>query len=161
MKYTILIFLFALANSNMIFAQDIKGYFGIVHPIVQIDKNATKYNCKNSYTVGFPFGINIPINKSFGYSVEIAPFITADSITTKVNSVLFHPGIYYNLPKKFRVYTRIAFETSGRFGYTFIFSKSFFSINKSTIYSSIPIAFRHGNQKPFSTSAGILIGITF
>lgn len=161
MKYATLIFLFAFLNCNYSFAQNIKGYFGIVHPIVQIDKNATKYNFKNSYTIGFPFGINVPINKSFGYSIEVAPFISSDSVTTKVNMVLFHPGIYYNLPNKFRAYTRFAFETSGRFGYTFILSKSIFSINKSSIYSSIPIAFRHGNQKPFSTSVGILIGITF
>lgn len=65
------------------------------------------------------------------------------------------------MPNKFRAYTRLAFETSGRFGYTFILSKTFFKISKSSVYTSIPFAFRHGNQKPFSTSIGILVGVTF
>jgi hypothetical protein len=93
--------------------------------------------------------------------VHLALIFQTIKIASKVNTVLIHPGIYYNLPHKFRAYTRLAFETSGRFGYTLILSKAFLSINKSSIYTSLPIAFRHGNQKPFSTSVGILVGITF
>ncbi len=161
MKPTTCILILALITFKSVSAQEIKGYFGIVHPIVFFDKGVTKFNFKENYTIGFPFGINIPINKKIGYTIEVAPFIFSDSISTKVNSILIHPGLYYNVPNKFRIYTRLAFETTGRFGYTFILSKSFYSFNKSSVYTSIPIAIRYGNNKSNNASIGLLFGITF
>lgn len=161
MKTTISILVLSLISFNSAFAQEIKGYFGIVHPIVFFDKGDTRFNFKGNYTIGFPFGINIPVNKKIGYSIEVAPFIFSDSVSTKVNSILIHPGLYYNLPNKFRVYIRLAFETTGRFGCTFVLSKSFYSFKKSSVYTSIPIAIRYGNNKSNSTSIGLLFGITF
>ena len=65
LKYTFLLTLL-LSGFNS-FSQTtypkITGYFGILHPIVTVNKDVTTVNFKDYYAVGFPTVINIWKNR--------------------------------------------------------------------------------------------------
>jgi hypothetical protein len=137
------------------------GYLSIVHPIVSVYQNETIYNFKNDYTVGFPVGINILKSDKFGFSFEVTPFIKSVNGKTTVSNFLFHPGIILRYPKGFSINNRLAFETSGRFGYTAVFSKIIVKRPMNNYFIAIPVPFRFGNNKSASVGVGIQLGITF
>ena len=139
----------------------IKGFLGIVHPIVTLDKEGTHTNFSKGYTVGFPMGITILKSDAFGFSFEVVPFIKAEDNTDKVTNVLFHPGIIFRGRNGFSFVPRLAFETNGRYGITPIVSKVFHHTDDYSLFASIPMPVRFGNEKPASVGAGILLGIAF
>ena len=138
-----------------------KGYFSIVHPIFTTDVNGVVYNFDHQYTVAFPMGINILKSKTIAYSFEFIPTIkTIDGISKETNFT-FHPGIIFRRPNNFNFLTRAAFETSGRFGCTFVFNKVYFKTNDYSYWVSIPVPFRFGNNAPASVGLGLQFGVTF
>jgi hypothetical protein len=138
------------------------GFFGVVEPLVTIDKNETVYNFSNgSYTIGFPFGINILTSNKGGFSLEVVPFIKSANGVSKTSNVLFHPGYIFRKKNGFSIATRAAFETSGRYGATITFSKVIAKTKTNTIFFATPIPFRFGNDKTASVGFNVLLGITF
>jgi hypothetical protein len=138
-----------------------KGYFSIVHPIFTTDANGVVYNFDHQYTVAFPMGINILKSKTIAYSFEFIPTIkTVDGISKQTNFT-FHPGIIFRRPNNFNFLTRAAFETSGRFGCTFVFNKVYYKTNDYSYWFSIPVPFRFGNNAPASAGLGLQFGVTF
>jgi hypothetical protein len=137
------------------------GYLSVVHPIITFDKNGNTLNFDNSYTVGFPTGINILKNEKFGYSLEIVPFINNSNGNDKVNNVLFHPGLLFRYPKNWTLFTRMAFETSGRYGVTPSISKVVYKTKSNNFFVSMPVPLRFGNQKPASIGIALQMGLTF
>lgn len=165
------LFLFGLLIlSNAAFSQtenvstsypQVKGYFAILHPIITFEKNHTIYNFSDAYTVGFPTGINILKNYNFGYSFEVVPFIKAEDGKDKVTSVLFHPGLLFRYKHGFTFITRLAFDTSGRYGFTAVFNKVIAKGKNVNYFIATPLPVRFGNEKAVSVGAGIQIGVTF
>jgi len=138
-----------------------KGYFSISHPLFSTDANGVTYNFDHQYTVSFPMGINILKSKTIAYSFEFVPTIkTVDGITKQTNFT-FHPGIIFRRPNNFNFLTRAAFETSGRFGCTFVFNKVYYKTNDYSYWFSIPVPFRFGNNAPASAGLGLQFGVTF
>lgn len=138
-----------------------KGYFSIVHPIFTTDANGVVYNFDHQYTVAFPMGINILKSKTIAYSFEFIPTIkTVDGISKQTNFT-FHPGIIFRRPNNFNFLTRAAFETSGRFGCTFVFNKVYYKTNDYSYWFAIPVPFRFGNNAPASAGLGLQFGVTF
>ncbi|MDP1744671.1 MAG: hypothetical protein Q8L90_03785 [Bacteroidota bacterium] len=137
------------------------GYISIVHPLVTFDESGTTTNFTDSYTVGFPTGIHIVKNDKFGFSLEIVPFIKSNSGSDKVSNVLIHPGFMFRLPKSWIIYTRMAFETSGRYGITPSISKVLYKGKKSNVFASVPLPLRFGNNKPVSAGVSFQFGISF
>ena len=138
-----------------------KGYFSIAHPILTSDANGIVYNFDHQYTVAFPMGINILKNNNLAFSFEFAPTIKSVGGITKETNFLFHPGIIFRRPHNFNFLTRAAFETSGRFGCTFVFNKVFFKTNNYSYWAAIPVPFRFGNNAPASVGIGLQFGFTF
>jgi hypothetical protein len=138
-----------------------KGYFSISHPLLSSDANGITYNFDHQYTVSFPMGINILKSKTIGYSFEFSPTIKTLNGVTKETNFLFHPGIIFRRPNNFNFLTRAAFETSGRFGYTFVFNKVYYNTNDYSYWVSIPVPFRFGNNAPASVGLGLQFGFTF
>jgi hypothetical protein len=138
-----------------------KGYFSFVHPIFTTDKNGIVYNFDHKYTVSFPMGINILKNKDIAYSFEFIPTIKSENGLTKETNFTFHPGIIFRRPNNFNFLTRAAFETSGRFGCTFVFNKVFYKTTNYAYWIAIPIPFRFGNNAPVSAGVGLQFGFTF
>lgn len=168
-KHLTLLLLFLLSR-NISFSQEITpaqpypkttGYASVVHPIVTFDKNGNTFNFSNSYTVGFPFGINILKSDKIGFSFEIAPTIKVESRTDKVSNLLFHPGVMFRFKNGFTFLTRMAFETSGRYGLTTVFNKVLLAKKNVKYFVAVPVPFRFGNDKPTSIGLGLQFGVGF
>jgi len=137
------------------------GYVGIVHPIVTFSSDGTHTNFKESYIVGMPIGINIWKSAKIGFSSEIVPFVKATSSGSKVNNVLFHPGVLVALGNGFTFAGRAAFETSGRYGVTPVFNKVVKKNKGSGYFIAVPLPTRFGNNLPSSFGISLQFGITF
>jgi hypothetical protein len=136
-------------------------YTIIHHPLVSLDDSGFAFNFSNKYAVAFPFGINHLISDRIGFSIEIAPSLLFQSGTSKMDNVLFHPGILFRFKKGFTIATRVAFETVGRYGITFNFSKVLIRRDKINFFTAVPFPIRLGNGKPVSIGAALQLGIAF
>ncbi|WP_342327728.1 hypothetical protein [Pedobacter sp. FW305-3-2-15-E-R2A2] len=139
----------------------IAGYIGIVHPIATFSADGTHTNFKDSYTVGMPIGINIWKSAKIGFSSEIVPFVKATGTGSKVNNVLFHPGVLVALGNGFTFAGRAAFETSGRYGVTPVLNKIVKKNEGSSYFIALPLPVRFGNDLPSSLGIGFQFGISF
>lgn len=139
----------------------IAGYVGIVHPIVTFSSEGTHTNFEDSYVVGMPIGINIWKNAKIGFSSEIVPFVKVTSSGSKVNNVLFHPGVLVALGNGFTFAGRAAFETSGRYGLTPVFNKVVKKNKGSSYFIAVPLPARFGNDLSSSFGIGFQFGISF
>lgn len=139
----------------------ITGYFGIMHPLVSINKDETTVNFRDYYAVGFPTGINIWKSEKIGFSFEIVPSIKDDQGTSKVNSLLFHPGVLVALGNGYNFAGRVAFETNGRYGVTPVFNKTIKKYSNSSYYVAVPLPVRFGNDHPATFTVGFQFGIAF
>lgn len=139
----------------------ITGYFGILHPIVTINEDETTVNFRDYYAVGFPTGINIWKNEKIGFSFEMVPNIKDDKGTSKVTNFLFHPGVLVALGKGYTFAGRVAFETSGRYGFTPVFNKTIIKSSNCSYFVAVPLPVRFGNDHPASFTVGFQFGIAF
>ncbi|RTZ01585.1 hypothetical protein EKM02_04785 [Flavobacterium sp. RSP49] len=139
----------------------ITGYFGILHPIVTVSPDGTNINFRDYYALGFPTGINIWKSPKIGFSFEIVPNIRAENGISKVNSLLFHPGVLVALGNGYTFAGRAAFETSGRYGITPVFNKTIIKNTNSSYYVAIPLPVRFGNDHPSTFTVAIQFGIAF
>lgn len=139
----------------------ITGYVSVLHPVVTFDKNGSAFNFSGSYTVALPIGINILKSDKIGFSFEIAPFIKAQNDTSKVNFLLFHPGVIVRFKQGLSFITRLAFETSGRYGFTPVVNKVLFKGKGVNYFGAVGAPVRSGNEKPFSVTMVILFGVSF
>ena len=137
------------------------GYASFIHPIVTFDKNGSTFNFSNSYTVGFPIGINILKSDKIGFSFEITPFIKAQHDSSKVSSILFHPGVMFRFKHGFTIIGRLAFETAGRYGFTPVFNKVLIRAKNVNYFVAMGIPVRMGNEKPISVGVALQLGVSF
>lgn len=152
---------FSVTTSGQTTYPKITGYFSVMHPIVTFSSAETTVNFRDYYVVVFPTGINIWKNSKIGFSLEIAPSVKTDDGISKVNSVLFHPGVLVALGHGFTFAGRAAFETNGRFGVTPVITKTVIKNLNSSYYVSVPFPVRFGNDHPATFTAGIQLGIAF
>lgn len=159
-----LLFLGQLASSTLQ-AQNpsptVAGFFGVLKPLLVINQDGAQGYFGERFNMGFPTGIHVYKSPRFGYSLEVAPFIGNNNGVTKVNNVLIHPGLMFRRTHNWTIYTRVALETSGRYGFTPIFSKTFYKAKFNSYYLSMPLPFRFGAGLPFAFSVGLQIGATF
>ena len=154
--------------SHQLFSQDsapvypkLAGYFSVVNPIATFSKDGTITNFSSSYTVGFPTGINILKSDKLAFSFEVTPFIKAENGSSKMANLLFHPGIVFRRKNRFSITERLAFETSGRYGTTTVFTKVVKRYQSSNLFLAIPIPLRFGNGQSTSIGVSFQIGLTF
>jgi hypothetical protein len=165
MKHIILPFLilsiaFKSANAQQSYPR-ITGYFSILNPVGTWNKNGFTSNFGDVYTVVFPFGMNILKSDQFGVSFEVAPSIRTENNIAKVNSVLFHPGAMFRFKHGFTFIGRMAFETGGRFGVTPVFNQVIKKGKDASLFLSVPIPIRFGNNAPMSVTTGLQVGVSF
>ena len=157
--------LFAFILPYSILAQDtfpkITGHAGIVHPLVTLSDGNTSYNFNNSYTVSFPVAVNIWKTNKIGFSFEAYPTIKNENGSHKMANFTFHPGILYRFSPTFTFAGRAAFETSGRYGVTPVFTKVFKKNKFSNYYIAIPLPIRTGADKPISAALAMQLGVSF
>ena len=136
-------------------------YQGVLHPLVTFSDHAPVYNFSTYYLVGFPVGVNIWKTARLGYSLEIVPFVRAEGGVSRVNNVLFHPGLLLGLGKGYTLASRLAFETSGRYGFTPVLNKTFRPPGPVGYFLAMPLPARFGNDRAASLTVGLQFGVTF
>ena len=140
---------------------EIKGYTGIVHPLITFNSKEVVPNFRDYYIVGNPWGINIWKSKKVGISFEFTPFIKSDNKGTIVSNFLFHPGILYRLGKDYILIGRVAYETSGRYGITPILTKVYKRYENHNFFAAILLPVRFGNYHNASATLAFQFGIGF
>ena len=139
----------------------ITGFVGILHPIITLSSAGNHTNFQNDYVVGLPTGINIWKTAKIGFSMEIVPYIKTENGTSKMNNLLFHPGILIKLAEGLTFAGRAAFETSGRYGLTPVLNKVVIRSKNCNYYIALTLPARFGNDQPNSVGTGFQFGITF
>ncbi len=138
-----------------------KMYFSVVHPISTFSGGEHKFNFRDSYTVGFPVGINFIQSRKIAFSVEFVPSIVVNDSTSRVSGLLFHPGVIYRNIAGFNLLTRLAFNTNGRYGFTAVINKPIIKQEKVTYFLAMPMLFRFGNDHVASTTFAFQFGVLF
>ncbi|WP_233206889.1 MULTISPECIES: hypothetical protein [Flavobacterium] len=82
-------------------------------------------------------------------------------LASKMNNLLFHPGVLIALGKDYTFAGRVAFETNGRYGVTPVFNKTVIKNTNSSYYVAIPLPVRFGNEHPANFKVGFQFGIAF
>jgi len=137
------------------------GYLSFIVPIVAIDKNATTFNFNGTTRIGFPVGVNILYSDHFGFSYEFTPTITATKTSSKMSNLLFDPGTMFRFDHGFTIITRLAFETSGRYGFTPVFNKVYARTKYVNYFIAGSLPARFGNGAPASIGLNVQFGFTF
>jgi len=152
-------------SSTFLYSQSIYPkvvpFAAIVHPIATYTDAEPSYNFKDYYQIGFPTGVNIWKNAKIGYSLQFIPFIRSEKGVSKMTNFLFHPGVLVALGNGYTFAGRLAFESTGRFGFTPVFSKVVVKGKFSNFYIATPLPVRLGNDKAISFSPSIETGFTF
>jgi hypothetical protein len=137
------------------------GFFALLVPVGTFnDKGFTANFSKNS-VFGLPFGLNLLKSDHLGFSIEMVPFMLSQSGSTKMNYMLFHPGVMFRFPNGFTFIPRLAFQTDGRYGFTPVFSKIISTQKDYQLYLSLSEPVRYGNNLPGSFTTALQFGITF
>lgn len=139
----------------------VKGYVGLVHPLYTFSSDGNQPNFRDYYLVGNPWGINIWKSKKFGITFEFTPFVRSDSKNSRVSNVLFHPGVMYRLGHEFTLIGRLAYETSGRYGFTPILSKVVKRYDRSNVFVALLAPIRFGNAHAPAITPAFQFGVGF
>lgn len=140
---------------------EIKGYTGLVHPLYSWSDDGNHANFTDYYLVGNPWGINIWKSAKLGVSLEFTPFIKFANNDSKLSNFLFHPGVLYRLGHDFTLIGRVAYETSGRYGFTPILNKVIYRDQSSTVFIAALFPARYGNLAAPSYTIAFQFGIGF
>ncbi|MDB5131333.1 MAG: hypothetical protein JWR02_1082 [Mucilaginibacter sp.] len=138
------------------------GYLSFILPIVTIDENATTTNfSKGTFSIGFPVGVNVLYSDKFGFSYEFTPTIKSTGGTSKMSNLLFDPGTMFRFQHSFTIITRLAFETSGRYGFTPVFNKVYLRTRDVNYFVALSTPARFGNSLPASMGLNVQFGFIF
>ncbi len=168
-KQFLILFIFLIASYFSFSQQEnpepgypkIVGFASILHPLVSVDKNGNTFNFKNSYTIGFPVGINIIKTSKIGFSLEIVPYIKSAKGIDQVSNLLIHPGLMFLLKRDYKLIMRMAFETEGRYGLTPTLNKTLIKTKNINYLVAASAPLRFGNEKPPSIGLSFQFGICF
>jgi hypothetical protein len=136
------------------------NYISFIIPVVTI-ANTTTYNFNGSTRIGFPVGVNVLYSEKFGFSYELSPTITAGNGTSKVSSIAFNPGTMFRFQHGFTIITRLAFETTGRYGFTPVFNQVYARTPAVNYFVALSAPAKFGNSAPASLGLNVQFGITF
>ena len=140
------------------------GYLSFILPLVTANKNTTTNDLSNGFkgfAIGFPVGVNVLYSKSFGFSYEITPTIKAGAGTTKTSNILFDPGPMFRFPGGFTIISRLAFETSGRYGVTPVFNQIIVRTPIINYFVALSLPARFGADALPSIGLNLQVGIIF
>ena len=152
----------SLSSANTVYPK-VVGYFSFILPLVKANKEETTNdfeNFKNNFAIGFPVGINILYSEKFGFSFEFTPTIMAGNGSTKTSNLLFDPGPMFRFEHGFTIITRLAFETSGRYGVTPVFNKTILRTKPFNYFVAGSLPVRFGNNELPTVGVNFQFGLT-
>jgi hypothetical protein len=137
------------------------GYLSFIVPVVTLNKDATTYNFNGTTSIGFPVGINVLYSDKFGFSYEFTPTIKSGGGSSKMSNLLFDPGTMFRFEHGFTIITRLAFETSGRYGFTPVFNQVYARSKYVNYFVALSTPARFGNNDVPSLGLNVQFGFTF
>jgi hypothetical protein len=137
------------------------GYMSFILPIVTVNKEATTFNFNGTTSIGFPVGVNVLYSDKFGFSYEFTPTIKSTGSTSKVSNLLFDPGTMFRFEHGFTIITRLAFETSGRYGFTPVFNQVYARSKYVNYFIAFSLPARFAAAEPASIGLNVQFGFTF
>jgi hypothetical protein len=139
------------------------GYLSFIFPLVTVS-NTTTFDFSSATTVGFPIGVNVLYSDKFGFSYEITPNIkatTGPGATSKLNDILFDPGVMFRFQHGFTLIPRFAFDTNGRYGFTPVFNQVYLHTKDVNYFVALSLPARFGNSEAASIGLNLQIGFIF
>lgn len=138
------------------------GYLSFILPLETLQSGTFTPNFDHHTTsIGFPVGVNILYSKSFGFSYEFTPTVKASGGTSKMSNLLFDPGTMFRFDHGFTIISRLAFETSGRYGFTPVFNQVYARTKDVNYFVALSLPTRFGNSQAASVGLNLQIGFTF
>lgn len=138
------------------------GYLSFIVPIVtHTDGKFIRNFDHHTASIGFPVGVNVLYSDKFGFSYEFTPTIRSSGGTSKMSNLLFDPGTMFRFQHGFTIITRLAFETSGRYGFTPVFNKVYARTKDVNYFVAFSLPNRFGNAEPYSIGLNVQFGFTF
>lgn len=170
-KTIILIFAMGLIFSTQAFPQDkpnptepsrLTGYFSVLNPLVKFSGGETTNNFSDGYIIGFPSGF-ILMGKSnkAGFIFELVPLIQFSESSSSMVNMVFNPGVQFHYPKGWNFNALLSFETSGRYGFTPVISKTIKIGEFSSWFMTVPMPLRFGNNDSTSLEFALQLGVAF
>ncbi|WP_094568755.1 hypothetical protein [Mucilaginibacter xinganensis] len=138
------------------------GYLSIILPLKTL--SAGKFTSNFSHhtsSIGFPLGVNVLYSERFGFSYEITPTIKSSGGSSRVSNLLIDPGTMFRFDHGFTIITRLAFETSGRYGFTPVFNQVYARSKAVNYFVALSLPNRFGNSEPYSLGLNLQFGFTF
>ncbi len=138
------------------------GYLSFILPLETLSAGKFTPNFSNHTTsIGFPVGVNVLYSDRFGFSYEFTPTVKASGGTSKMSNLLFDPGTMFRFDHGFTIISRLAFETSGRYGFTPVFNQVYARTKDVNYFVALSLPARFGNSAPTSLGLNLQIGFTF
>lgn len=138
------------------------GYLSFILPLETLQNGTFTSNFDHHTTsIGFPVGINVLYNNRFGFSYEFTPTVKASGGTSKMSNLLFDPGTMFRFDHGFTFISRLAFETSGRYGFTPVFNQVYVRTKDVNYFVALSLPARFGNSQAASIGLNLQIGFTF
>jgi hypothetical protein len=141
------------------------GYLSFIIPIVTLQGSTSTTNFSSATSIGFPTGVNVLYSKKFGFSYEFTPTIKTVNGASKMSNLLFDPGPMFRFGHGFTIITRLAFETSGRYGVTPVFNEVYLRTKAVNYFVALSLPYRVGEddgaQTPASIGLNLQIGFIF
>lgn len=139
---------------------------GAIHPLITFSGGESS-TIGDNYSVGFPVGINFPINDNIKFDAEFVPFYNKGE---GFNNLIIHPGVLFGLGSGLTFGTRLAYETGAEnYGFTPLINKGFELSEKATFFVELVLPVRFGSNdlpgggsdKYSAYTIGIHTGIAF
>lgn len=140
------------------------GYMSFILPIVTINKEKVTNDFssfRNGFAIGFPVGVNILYSAKFGFSFEITPTVQTGNGSSKTSKILIDPGPMFRFEHGFTIITRLAFETTGRYGFTPVFNKIIARTKALNYFMAASLPCRFGNSELPSVGGSLQFGFIF
>jgi len=138
------------------------GYLSFILPLETLSNGTLTPNFDHHTTsIGFPVGVNVLYSDHFGFSYEFTPTVKASGGSSKMSNLLFDPGTMFRFDHGFTIITRLAFETSGRYGFTPVFNQVYARTKAVNYFVALSLPNRFGESEPYSLGLNLQIGFTF
>jgi hypothetical protein len=137
------------------------GYLSFILPLETYSSGNFTGNFNGTTSIGFPIGVNVLYSDKFGFSYEFTPTIKASGAGSKMSNLLFDPGTMFRFKYGFTIISRLAFETSGRYGFTPVFNQVYAQTKNVNYFVALSLPARFGNNEPSSIGLNLQIGFIF
>ena len=140
------------------------GYLSFILPLETLTLSTGKFapNFSNHTTsIGFPIGVNVLYSDKFGFSYELTPTVKASGGSSKMSNLLFDPGTMFRFSHGFTIISRLAFETSGRYGFTPVFNQVYARTKDVNYFVALSLPTRFGNSQAATLGLNLQFGFTF